>query len=166
MVDDKNKTLLRIQRRAEVLRGVRFWFHQAGFLEVDAITGKLTIRGFSENDLQLGFLEKLDALNRDLAAAEALISQGVDFVNDVLNCVNDFKLFLDSTQGSNNTTGAGGLGTGGSNTYVNSLAEANRSVTIQKITEAQDFITRCNKYFCHVFNRARQFWLLYEKSPL
>ena len=36
MVDDTNETFLRIQRRAEVLRGVRSWFYQAGFLEVDA----------------------------------------------------------------------------------------------------------------------------------
>jgi len=123
---------------------VKRLFESFGFLEVDSITGKLTIKGFSDNGLDLGFLEKLDALNRDLAAAEALIAQGVDFVNEVLNCVSEFKSFLDSTQGSNNTTGAGGLGTGGSNTYVNNLAEANRAVTVQKITESQDFITRCN----------------------
>ena len=36
MAKDKNETLLRIQRRDAIIQGVRSWFSQAGFLEVDA----------------------------------------------------------------------------------------------------------------------------------
>ena len=36
MVVKENEILLRAQRRTEILRGVRSWFAQAGFLEIDA----------------------------------------------------------------------------------------------------------------------------------
>tara|TARA_R110001583_G_scaffold59799_1_gene177819 strand:- start:82449 stop:85121 length:2673 start_codon:yes stop_codon:yes gene_type:complete len=128
----------------KIAGAVKELFTYKGYLSVDDDTGKLTISGFAENNLDLSFLAKLDAINRDLAAAEALINQGVDFVNEVLDCVGQFKDFLGGTEGATISSTAGGLGAGTTNTYVNNLAAAEQAITIQQITDAQEFIKACN----------------------
>ena len=128
-----------------ISEAVKKLYNATGFLEVDGAGNVVLKSEASEDGLDLSFLDTLDAINRDLAAAEDLISQGVDYVNDLVNCLDDFQLWLNSTRGDTKTSSPGGLAGGGTNGYIANAADADRAITVAVINEANDFILRCNE---------------------
>ena len=67
-----------------IAEAVKKLYNATGFLEVDSAGNVVLKSEASEDGLDLSFLDTLDAINRDLALAEDLVLQGVDYVNDVL----------------------------------------------------------------------------------
>ena len=128
-----------------ISEAVKKLYNATGFLEVDSAGNVVLKSEASEDGLDLSFLDTLDAINRDLALAEDLVLQGVDYVNDVLNCLSDFSLWLGSTRGDSKTSSPGGLASGGSSGYVQNSSNADRVLTVQVVTEATEFIQKCNE---------------------
>ena len=83
--------------RSAIAQEVDTMFGEFGILQYDAATGKLNL--FSESSrhgIDLGFLNSLANITGQLAEFEDLVNQGIDIVDGLKECMEQFNSWLDS----------------------------------------------------------------------